>query len=1209
MENHVSLNPPEEITPTPESKPTGFPCQLGLPPADETLLSDAKFAIRQEFRDSSKWKRLRCRKVAAFAERGRGTIYVIQLGSSVEFDWTWEGAIAFRPLSLDEKGDLIGAIPDFDFENAANKEELVWSGEIVEVDERNGCLFVSLADPERLPTVGSFFVRPFEFLAVLDAVYHDSRFDSIRAELPSRLAASAGGIHPPVAQSSVHGLTELNQLWQHSWSILWGPPGTGKTHKTGQQIAAILADKSERVLVVSTTNRATDAVAISIGKAARKDSPQELEAGHALRIGKGATYQTFADAGLASMLQGTESDILMQIDELARQLKLFETWDDKALTRKHIGELRNSSKDQSKHIFINSDVRVVVATAYKAMTLLDGENIRKLLDNRQAPFTTIFIDEAGLISRAAVAVLSLLASRRVVLIGDSKQLAPISRISRILPSKQEKWIASSGLSHLDDIEATSAGIHVLSEQYRMHPDVCNVVSAFQYAGLLKTASSIIDRASNLPASLANYSRAIWYVLDNEDADLTSIRAERGPGNRSWIRAITQKVLEKLFDDEDLRKSHGLFVSPYRAQAQWVAKHFAAWGIRTWEASTVHSQQGWEADIVIFDTVNAGSCNWPPDEWTRLVNVALSRAKEAVIVLASRNEMNEPYLRPLLGSLTPSILVNTDDGLQWQQVDLKAKTTFQKAESASAGNTLGEQIAARKEMQPVLSQEQQRLSNLELDGKPRLVRGVAGSGKSLVLSNWLAKTVNKFQEDKEAKVWAVYANRSLHKLLRDSIESAWSSFDNTKPFPWKRVSLLHVKDVLSGLLSSPSISLDPYDYDMAAEEVLNNQTGSTLLPRCNALFIDEAQDMGPNTLRLLLSLVEQSDAADNNSRSAHIFYDNAQNIYGRGTPRWSEFGLDMRGRSTIMKESFRSTRPITELAVNVLHRLAPPETSPDHSELLSLGLIEKTDRQGKEWLKVRFNQVHGPKPLFRKYKSEKEELLAIAEQLTRLITDERVSPEDICIIYNGNSVVTLLESELAPKMKQIGVELSVQVNRPYERMPNTLLVTTAHSYKGYDSEVVVIPFVDRFVAKDNQILAVPLYVAMTRARSLLAMFSSGGDYPASTQINDAIESCLSVLDAQPDIEDETSDQDDFNDILERIGPQHRKWLSSIWKDFEVIQEPITDAAGEIIAEPLLWFNREGKRFAFFGNEPPSLLVLQRLEEIAFRIIQSGEVLDA
>ena len=70
------------------------------------------------------------------------------------------------------------------------------------------------------------------------------------------------------------------------------------------------------------------------------------------------------------------------------------------------------------------------------------------------------------------------------------------------------------------------------------------------------------------------------------------------------------------------------------------------------------------------------------------------------------------------------------------------------------------------------------------------------------------------------------------------------------------------------------------------------------------------------------------------------------------------------------------------------------------------------------------------------------------------------------------------------MAEIGVELSVQKNRPIERLENTLIVTTSHSYKGHESEVLIIPCVDQYVTGDGQILASNLYVAMTRAKDHL-----------------------------------------------------------------------------------------------------------------------------
>lgn len=1126
----------DEAMHVPQFEPARFYSNLGLPSADDSLRKDASTAVRQEFRDCNRWKRLHCQNVSILAEGDRGTVYVIHLDSSVEFDWTWEGAIAFLPKSLDEDNKS----SNFFHENIAYENESLWSGEIVEVDERNGCLFISLDDPDLPPTTGSFFVRPFEFLSVLDSVYNESGFEDIRNELPSRLAATEGGIYPQIAKSSFVGQPQLKDWWQHSWSVLWGPPGTGKTYTTGQQIAAVLSDQQERILVVSTTNRATDAVALSIGNAAKDKCPSHLENGELLRIGKGASLKTFS--GLEGMLRGTESEILSKIDELSQRLKMFESSDDKALTKKQISELRTKTNDQSKHIFVDPDVRVVVATAFKAMSFLNEDIVKKLVKNGEAPFTTIFIDEAGLISRTAIAALSFLAARRVILVGDSKQLAPISKISRILSSRQQTWLASSGLSHLDEIEDTHQAVHVLSEQRRMHPDVCRIVSEYQYGGFLQTAKETIDRKSNLPSFIEDYSRAIWYVLDEEGTDLATIRSKRGPGNKSWMRSITPAILQKLFSDASVRQAKGLFISPYKAQAQVISKLFSTWGLTDWEASTVHSQQGSEADIVIFDTVNASSYNWPYDEWKRLVNVAISRAKEAVIIIASRSEVDEPYLKSLTLKLTPSILIKEGNTVHWKKIDAKAYK-FKRHKKQESGdkqndfdNSLGGQIAQRQLMKPVLSEEQQRLANLSLDGKPRLVRGVAGSGKSVVLCNWLAKTVKRMEDRKNSHVWAVYANRSLHKLLRESVESAWTTLSDgslfdQKEFPWESVSLLHIKDVLTGILPSASLSMNlfEFDYDRAAEEFLNRQDVTDLLPRCSALFIDEAQDMGPSTLKLLLSLVEQTDSEDPNSRSAHIFYDNAQNIYGRKTPKWSEFGLDMRGRSTIMRESFRSTTPITELAVNILHRLTPSDNRQDQKELMDMGLIKQSERGGKEWFEVRYNQIDGPKPIFHSFDNRNDELESIAKHLTHLITIEKISPCDICLIYNSKSIVQLLESKLRPKMAEIGVELSVQKNRPFERQANTLVVTTSHSYKGYESEVVMIPCVDQYVTAGSQILANNLYVAMTRARSLLAIYGvNGGSTSSHTMVN-TIASCIEILNTTPENEIASSFQNELNDI--------------------------------------------------------------------------------
>jgi len=116
----------------------------------------------------------------------------LELGQSVEFDWTWEGATAFRPINFD-KFSMLANEPD-------ENQEGLWSGELVEVDEAKGTIYVWIDDPEKPPKKGLFYVRPFEFLACLHSIYCDPTKGELRPLLPGRLHASRGKC-PPSSRS------------------------------------------------------------------------------------------------------------------------------------------------------------------------------------------------------------------------------------------------------------------------------------------------------------------------------------------------------------------------------------------------------------------------------------------------------------------------------------------------------------------------------------------------------------------------------------------------------------------------------------------------------------------------------------------------------------------------------------------------------------------------------------------------------------------------------------------------------------------------------------------------------------------------------------------------------------------------------------------------------------------------------------------------
>jgi hypothetical protein len=70
-------------------------------------------------------------------------------------------------------------------------------------------------------------------------------------------------------------------------------------------------------------------------------------------------------------------------------------------------------------------------------------------------------------------------------------------------------------------------------------------------------------------------------------------------------------------------------------------------------------------------------------------------------------------------------------------------------------------------------------------------------------------------------------------------------------------------------------------------------------------------------QLLLSLIRPHP--ETGDKSIVIFYDDAENLYARPRPTWSQIGINVvgGGRSRVMKECFRNSREIVEFAFNVL----------------------------------------------------------------------------------------------------------------------------------------------------------------------------------------------------------------------------------------------------------------------------------------------------
>lgn len=446
--------------------------------------------------------------------------------------------------------------------------------------------------------------------------------------------------------------------------------------------------------------------------------------------------------------------------------------------------------------------------------------------------------------------------------------------------------------------------------------------------------------------------------------------------------------------------------------------------------------------------------------------------------------------------------------------------------------LGAEIDALEQQHKDLSSEQQYLSRLDTWGYPHLVRGVAGSGKSVVLANQVARTIYRFQKQqaqlplfdddsfrpKLPRIGVVCFNRSLVSLLRTRIETAYLGLTGNA-LPEESVTVTDLNRLLYSIgeqvgkvhFQYVGISKVRHAGARAKRHIEQLETIRAERPDLfekicfDGIFIDEGQDAHPTEYMLLQTLVRPDSRTD--ERSITIFYDDAQNLFGNPPPTWRNLSVNIAGgRAAFMQHCYRNSREILELGLNVLlgtearqrHRVATRRFVDIHS-LKEKQLVEETELG---W-RVRFADESGIEPNVRSFASRFEQLDWIAEAVVALLEDEGVRPEHILILAPRATSFNYLSQRIA-QLCQNPIPLRV-VGGSFQHyldellvVPDQLTLATIHAAKGYDAPIAFLIDVDQL---DQKVLGrVMFYVAVTRAKRYLMM--TGLDLP-NTLMREAV----------------------------------------------------------------------------------------------------------
>jgi superfamily I DNA and/or RNA helicase len=282
-------------------------------------------------------------------------------------------------------------------------------------------------------------------------------------------------------------------------------------------------------------------------------------------------------------------------------------------------------------------------------------------------FDAVVVDEGSMANLPYLMVLASHAKWHLVIVGDPMQLPPIALttdqksrdfLEQDIFTTVSGAVSSGELFHWHDENPSFTSF--FDTQYRLESSLADVISQVFYEGRLKTGKINENNSSD------GRDRAFHLVDTTKYGPfLEQKSSERG---FNPVNSVHQDIIVRLMQNMEGR---GIFMEqvgiivPFRSVVYDLRNRLYDAGIRTVEVGTIHTFQGREKDYIVFDTVMSGEKQHgrerhysvrPLDETKnglsvpRLLNVAFSRSRKELVVIADMNHINKIYGKKFLGKL-------------------------------------------------------------------------------------------------------------------------------------------------------------------------------------------------------------------------------------------------------------------------------------------------------------------------------------------------------------------------------------------------------------------------------------------------------------------------------------------------------------------------------------------------------------------------------
>ena len=477
---------------------------------------------------------------------------------------------------------------------------------------------------------------------------------------------------------------------EHNLCLIQGPPGTGKTTFLTAVLLRTLFkglqddkndsctfDISKRCLVTAPTNKAVSVIATRFLSAIgdfqqinciligvedalfpRDENDSNVEEWQSLKniylytwCNKLIEDTKFLDSIDTSspeqivraiqFLKNLTSRLKRSIPRAARKYNLLKTAKSLEMQLLSVKNDVNTSFDRTNVINLFSGLKELESSDEIYSELLDTSNIIfstltsssvGIMKNTHN-IDELFVDEAAAATEAEVVIPLHLHPKRMLVVGDPKQLPA---------SIQSRRAATFGLdkSVLDRLMYARGEDHVmLDTQYRMNPAICSFPSHQFYDGNLIDGENV--RASSYKSKIQLLSGRPYIFLDipgNENRSYHGSYYNDEEANA--VVALVQqysKMAQSEFNSDWCAQERIRIITFYSGQCKAINYKLRRAGLGGVICSTVDSSQGSESDIVIVSFVRCGNrTGFLHDD--RRINVSLTRAKYQLICIGNSDTL-------------------------------------------------------------------------------------------------------------------------------------------------------------------------------------------------------------------------------------------------------------------------------------------------------------------------------------------------------------------------------------------------------------------------------------------------------------------------------------------------------------------------------------------------------------------------------------------